>query len=58
MAPVYHPLHKLMFDRIEVNVVYMPLKVRRVTNCMFPVAPLPYAILAARILRGRYPDSV
>ena len=48
--PVCNPRHMSMLDRIEVNVIHMPLQIQIIADLMFPKSPLPYPFFALRNL--------
>jgi len=41
MSPVANTLNKAMFERVEVNVVDVSLKIAFITNRVLPKTPLP-----------------
>jgi hypothetical protein len=52
-GPIDHALDQAVLDRIVVNIIHMPLEVVFVPNSVFPVTPLPEAILTLRVAGER-----
>jgi len=57
MRPIPDPCHKVMLDRVDVNVIDVTSEIVGVANGMFPITPLPDAALglAARLSEIRSP---
>jgi hypothetical protein len=46
MRPVFYALHKSMFDRVELDIIDVPLEILLIAQCVFPISSLPNTALA------------
>jgi hypothetical protein len=54
--PIIDAADQPVLDRIEMNVIDVPLKIGIISDCMLPIPPLPQASLAFDDLAGRARD--
>ena len=51
--PIFHLLNQAVFQRIDVHIIEMPVKIFFIANQMFPIMTLPNAAFTCLLPDGR-----